>query len=364
MFNALLNLLGIALDTADQSYQRVKKALIVGILGIFALSFLRAIIPWGQFTPILIGLTVLLASVVLYRVFRIADLVGIMVLGEFFELLGITTERLGPDNVTIRKALRLLLLVILSILVMGITLAFLPMGAHWWLFLVWPSILLAITFISIATDVIVLIAWLKLGLLFVLLLCATFPQIRAQLGIDKLGYLIVPTEVSEMVNQSRENIEQLRVRELKADAEVVRKATATTPYRNLPPEYKAFLDAGGRKTLREFRASSSSKRGGSNILPPSAKITSTTTGPPLGCPDCVEVPYVFSGGRNFHLNWQYVPGLKPGDTVYLWGIEIEGLGGGPRSNSITPEKVRRGVDIVLAEGYNMPYPLWAKIKRR
>jgi hypothetical protein len=160
------------------------------------------------------------------------------------------------------------------------------MGAHWWLFLVWPSILLAIVFISIATDgrLIILVAWIKLWLLFALLLCATFPQIRAQLGIDKLGYLITPTEVSETVNESRDNLKKLRVNELKADAEVVRQATATPPYRNLPPEYRAFRDAGWKKTLREIVEELNSI----------AQVSGNGAGkpiPPANCPDCFQVRY-------------------------------------------------------------------------
>lgn len=98
--------------------------------------------------------------------------------------------------------------------------------------------------------------------------------------------------------------------------------------------------------------------------PPAQIIPNTTTGPPIGCPDCVEIPYISAGGRKFHLNWQEIKGFEAGDTLYFWGIEIEGLGGGPQSNSLTPDKIHRGVTVILAREYGMPYPLYGQIKKR
>ncbi len=279
-----IKLLGIKVSkSAIEELKTLKKTLWILIVGIFTISLLSLF----NFNVITIPTIILIGVIIGIRIIKdIKSFVGVALLGEFLELIHAIPAEKGPKNIIITAHANIIAQLYVGYWVIAFLLIKLPLGNQWWLALAWPTMLILLIFLAVGLGqkrgwTIYSSAFLLLMSLILSLLMATFPQIRAQLGIDKLGYLITPTGVSEMVNAGKNNLKKLRVNELKADAEVVRQATATTPYRELLPEHREFLDAGGRKTLREIVEELNSPQTAKNgkFLPPAEWQELITPGP-------------------------------------------------------------------------------------
>ena len=113
----------------------------IAVSGLYALSLLQWI-TLGTIPNILSLLGIIIVVIVVIRLVSISKVIGITIFGEIAEIVGAVESRPGPDNKLLRLYYNIVVQILISLAIMTIVLPRIPMGNAWWLWMVWPTILL------------------------------------------------------------------------------------------------------------------------------------------------------------------------------------------------------------------------------